>query len=150
MFEEVNQTIAQQVANGVKFLNKVKPGWVNLINLDKLNMKNPNNCIIGQIYGDYCDVMKNLELEHKICRFNYGFSYCPGSENEWKRVIMNIRNCSILDIKPEDQEILTKDKVKNLLEQVMELGMTVRQNQLNGSENRSGRQVLEEFIKNNL
>lgn len=38
-----------------QLLDKDMPGWFNKINLDKLNMHEPKNCILGQVYGDYFD-----------------------------------------------------------------------------------------------
>lgn len=70
---------------------------------------------------------------------------------EWKTEIQKLLNINILDITPKNQEKLyTKESVKDLLERVMELGMTTRQNQLNGSCCNSGREELEKFIKDNL
>lgn len=150
MFEE-------QINNGVKLLNEKKPNWFNFINLNKLNMENGQNCLLSQIYQkhykDSINILFTTEEIDKDLDYYYGFGldnwdYYPILTEEWKEVITKLRNGSILDI--DQEKAYTKDEIKNLLVQVMELGMTVRQNQLNGSENRSGREVLEEFIKNNL
>lgn len=131
-----------------------------LLILTSLIWKNGQNCLLSQIYQkhykDSIDILFTTEEIDKDLDYYYGFGlnnwdYYPILTEEWKEVITKLRNGSILDIKPEYQEkAYTKDEIKNLLVQVMELGMTVRQNQLNGSEIRSGREVLEEFIKNNL
>lgn len=44
----------------------------------------------------------------------------------------------------------TKEEVVKLLEEVMNLGMSLRQQQLNGSEDRSGKEVLSDFVKSRL
>lgn len=150
----------KQINNGVKLLNEKKPNWFNLINLNKFDMENGQSCLLSQIYQkDYRDSINNLFTTKEINKdlhYDYGFGLnkCdnyPILTEEWKEVIIKLRNGSILDIKPENHEkFYTKNSVKDLLNKVMELGMTVRQNQLNGSETRSGREVLEVFIKNNL
>jgi hypothetical protein len=153
MFEE-------QINNGVKLLNKKKPNWFNFINLNKFDMENCQSCLLSQIYQkNYRDSLDNLFTTKEIDKdldYDHGFGLddydnYPILTEEWKEAIIKLRNGSILDIKPEDQEkIYTKDEIKNLLVQVMELGMTTRENQLNCSELRCGRKVLEEFIKTNL
>lgn len=42
--------------------------------------------------------------------------------------------------------ILTKDQIHEILN----IGMEIRQNQLNGSEHRSGNQIIEEWMKENF
>lgn len=146
----------KEIAKGIKLLNKINPGWVNMINLDKLNMTSSFDCIIGQVYGDYCKYITRLEKTYYFDRYEYGFTANDQYTltKEWKQAIINIRSnqsTSILDTKPENiNKLYTKDSVKDLLSKVMELGMTTRENQLNCSEVRSGREVLEEFIKTNL
>ena len=150
----------EEIARGIKLLNRINPGWVNQIDLDKLNMTSSFDCIIGQVYGDYCKGITRLEKTYYCDRYEYGFTANDQYTltKEWKDAIINIRSSSvksksnsILDTKPENHnKLYTKDSVKDLLSKVMELGMTTRENQLNCSELRFGREVLEEFIKINL
>ena len=37
---------------GASFLDEEKPGWFSLIDLDKLNMGDGNNCVVGQLFKD--------------------------------------------------------------------------------------------------
>lgn len=147
----------REIKKGIEFLNRINPGWVDKIDLDTLDMSSSNKCIIGQLYGDYWVSMRVIEKDYYIDRFEYGFS-CFGfsiKTEEWKQAIMNIRsktnNTSILDTVPNNQDKLySKEEVILLLEDVMNIGMNLRQNQLNGSSSRSGREVLNEFIKKSL
>ena len=46
-------TIAERVANGVKFLDKNHPGWEKLIDLETFRIEHSCKCVIGQIVADY-------------------------------------------------------------------------------------------------
>lgn len=46
-------TIAERVEAGARWLDANRPGWVQRINLDTLDITDPCGCIIGQVYGDY-------------------------------------------------------------------------------------------------
>ena len=45
---------------GAEFLDIHKPGWANLIDLAKFDIRSPNTCILGQLYGDYGTGMKHF------------------------------------------------------------------------------------------
>ena len=152
----------EEIAKGIELLNSINPGWTNKVNLKVLDLSSGINCLISQLYDySYSDAIEII-LSKQDIEDNKDMDYGFYSENgpyevltqEWKDAIMNIRSnqsTSILDTKPENHnKLYTKDSVKDLLSKVMELGMTTRENQLNCSELRSGREVLEEFIKINL
>lgn len=42
-----------QVAAGVRLLDDAAPGWEAQVNLAFLNMSNCQQCILGQVFGDY-------------------------------------------------------------------------------------------------
>jgi len=145
----------KEISNGVEFLNKVNPGWYNKINLEKFSINSDTCCVLGQVYGSYSEAVTNLNIDYDQ-RISYCFTSCekyPFTEQinqEWKERIKNLQMVSsgqdnILDNIPE--KVYSKDEVKELLLEVMNLGMTLRQNQLNGQCGKSGREVLEEFIK---
>lgn len=41
------------VAEGATWLDSVRPGWVEEINLDRFYMSDPSQCILGQLYGNF-------------------------------------------------------------------------------------------------
>ena len=43
----------RQIARGVELLNRERPGWLQKIDLDTLNMENPLCCVLGQVDGGY-------------------------------------------------------------------------------------------------
>jgi len=45
--------VPNSVAGGAKILDKAMPGWHKKIDLAKLDMKDYNLCILGQLYGGY-------------------------------------------------------------------------------------------------
>ena len=152
--------LEKEITKGIELLNKINPGWVDKINLEELNMFCSDKCIIGQLYGDYCDAMPTIERDYKVDRFAYGFSSFSSNivTEEWKKRIKNLKMASsgklnlntsnILDSIPE--KVYSKSKVEELLLKVIELGMTTRENQMLGCENKSGREILNSFIKENL
>lgn len=46
-------TIEQRVAAGAAWLDEHAPGWVAQIDLSSLDIEEPCNCILGQVYGHY-------------------------------------------------------------------------------------------------
>lgn len=157
--------VYQRVQNGIKWLNENKPGWDNKIDLDNLDLCCGERCIIGQLYGEFChNCPSELKLDNYKLSDEYGFSNLGNTyygdlldnelTKEWNKQILLIRSgCEVenfLDDIPEVVRMYRREEVIELLKQVMNLGMGVRQNQLNGSETRSGNTILSEFIENNL
>lgn len=48
-------TITERVAAGAAWLDENKPGWVERISLDKLDIESDCGCALGQVYGGYND-----------------------------------------------------------------------------------------------
>lgn len=49
-------TIAERVAAGAAWLDAEQPGWVDRIDLDRLNLASSCRCILGQLFNDYFKV----------------------------------------------------------------------------------------------
>ena len=47
-----DEDIETQVARGAAWLDERKPGWENLVDIDKLVMSDSDNCIAGQVFRD--------------------------------------------------------------------------------------------------
>lgn len=43
----------ETIKEAAEVLDKAKPGWAKLININTLNMQSHTKCILGQLYGDY-------------------------------------------------------------------------------------------------
>jgi hypothetical protein len=56
----MSTTIAERVAAGAEWLDVNRPGWVDRINLETLNLSSPCRCILGQELGDYCEAPYEL------------------------------------------------------------------------------------------
>lgn len=50
-------TISERVARGTAWLDENRPGWIDEIDLDRLLMSSPCNCVLGQLYGNYFEVI---------------------------------------------------------------------------------------------
>jgi len=46
-------TIDERVAAGAKWLDEHRPGWWQRIDLDTLNLGDPCQCVLGQLYGHF-------------------------------------------------------------------------------------------------
>lgn len=44
-----------EIKAGAAYLDRVRPGWEHYIDLELLDMDHMNNCVIGQVFGNYLD-----------------------------------------------------------------------------------------------
>lgn len=51
-------TIAERVEAGAKWLDANRPGWVDRINLNTLDLGYCTQCVLGQLDGDYCHTIE--------------------------------------------------------------------------------------------
>jgi hypothetical protein len=49
----VTASIAERVAAGAALLDERVPGWHDAIDVDRLDIDSPTQCVLGQLYGDY-------------------------------------------------------------------------------------------------
>lgn len=63
MDDERAMQIRESVARGVRLLDKARDGWWRRIDLDDLAMDDCMSCVLGQLFGDYCDGTNILEAE---------------------------------------------------------------------------------------
>lgn len=48
-----NLTIAERVERGASLLDTRFPGWVDQVDLSRLNLESSCNCVLGQRFGDF-------------------------------------------------------------------------------------------------
>lgn len=53
----------KSVVQAAKILDKKKPNWFRKVNLKRLDMLSPWNCILGQLYGDFTDGLFALGID---------------------------------------------------------------------------------------
>ena len=53
MTPELVKYARSAVKRGVKALDKGRPGWEKEIDLTRLDLSEPNVCMLGQLYGNY-------------------------------------------------------------------------------------------------
>jgi hypothetical protein len=101
--------VATRVAKGVALLDERKPGWAGQIDLIKLDVEDPDRCILGQLYpvseesfwpDGFNQGIDALEIDSG---FEYGVDCLPSERfdeqqfdyvqltREWKRVIEILR-----------------------------------------------------------
>jgi hypothetical protein len=84
-----SQTAAERVAAGAMLLDERKPGWYKTIDNALLNIASCRKCVLGQVYGDFSDGVRELALGSQFGQ--YGFS-CGSDTAEaineaWREVI---------------------------------------------------------------
>lgn len=98
-------TIEQRVARGAELLNGLVPGWTERIDVNTLDIKLGDRCVLGQVFSerteDYGAYYRGLDtLLVGDFGADYGFHVleaCNYSEwealtNEWKRVLAELKN----------------------------------------------------------
>jgi len=68
----VVEKLKRQVELGAAFLNVVNPNWFKEINPKELNMASAKVCILGELYGNYHNGVKELRLRDEMPE-NMGF-----------------------------------------------------------------------------
>lgn len=62
------------VDKGAAWLDRVKPGWREMIDIGSLQMDRCDRCILGQLYGDYFDAIytsPTLGSKDSACRHGF-------------------------------------------------------------------------------
>jgi hypothetical protein len=49
----IDSTLTEPVQAGAARLDRIHPGWADKINLEKFEISSGQQCVIGQLYGDY-------------------------------------------------------------------------------------------------
>ncbi len=83
------------VAKGVAHLDKVKPYWFQLIDLDKLDMRLWKTCVLGQLFNISDFYIKNKQIfvdDLWKYGFNCGLYDIDKLTARWKEVILHRRN----------------------------------------------------------
>lgn len=92
----------QRIKVGVEYLNKNYPDWLTTVNPDTLNMRFPDECIIGQVAGNFFKVFPHdfteedqpaiaLGLALSDVELESGESNYPALTQEWKDTISALR-----------------------------------------------------------
>ena len=98
--------IENRIKRGAEYLDKNFPGWFNKVDIDRLNLGNCSDCVIGQLTGSY------YGWSHKF-RDNpvsFGFIFAPSDffnnlsytdlTDAWREYILDRRksDCSLADV----------------------------------------------------
>jgi hypothetical protein len=65
------KNLCLKVQKGAKFLDKKYPNWYKKIKLDRLDMEWAENCVLGQLYGEYSVGLATLNLHKKSWEKTY-------------------------------------------------------------------------------
>lgn len=65
--------LAKRVQNGITFLDAACPGWAEKIDLDNLDMRNHNQCVLGQLIGDFFKLNLGPRLDTDEFHEVFGF-----------------------------------------------------------------------------
>jgi len=88
---------AETATRGAQLLDKRVPGWAQRINLPALDMNSCNDCVLGQLYGDYGVGVDELGLtQPALIGFDLGAGNCdyPALDAAWTTEIMARREAT--------------------------------------------------------
>ena len=74
------ETLRARVARGAALLDRDCPGWAARISSDRLAIQMCSSCVLGQLYGDYCEGKRALSLWSDPVQ--YGFNLY---QSEWPK-----------------------------------------------------------------
>jgi hypothetical protein len=72
---ESARTIARErVTRGAAQLDELRPGWDTLVNVDLIDLSTAEDCVLGQVFGNYCTAIDTYirrdDLDERIaCGF---------------------------------------------------------------------------------
>ena len=70
--KKIDKRVKDRVQKGIDLLQeKHGADWVDKIDLKSLNLGSTTECVLGQVYGDYHDGLKELQLHGESAK--YGF-----------------------------------------------------------------------------
>ena len=105
-------TIQARVGAGAAFLDRCQPDWIRQIDLQKLDMSDPQDCMFGQIFGSFEEGIFRIELgsharQEALPEESLGFEAIADQSHtaqmiaeyaaltdEWRRVILERRRVS--------------------------------------------------------
>lgn len=81
------------IARGVALLDQCEgPHWVSAIELEKLDLTSYSTCVLGQLYGNYDDGLRELEIGSGT---PFGFLLDKGNwaylTRDWKATIRRLK-----------------------------------------------------------
>lgn len=77
----MTDTIETRVARGAALLDEKLPGWVDRIDLDKLDIGNPCQCVLGQTWAGDVHPDSNEYLAHADDLFGHSWDDDTGSNS---------------------------------------------------------------------
>ena len=96
----------KQVSRGAALLDEKHPGWHWNIDLDRLNISEPCDCICGQLYGSFYLGLRKLDIDHPTARYGFVGYYL---EPIWKKEIEARRDADVRRYTDEDLEMFAKE-----------------------------------------
>ena len=70
--------LVERVARGAKLLDESQPGWRERIRADELAMETCDQCVLGQLYGDYAtgfkEMLKPFDSRVQFSSGDHGFT----------------------------------------------------------------------------
>lgn len=91
--------LADRVAEGVKMLDALQPGWYKEIDLEILDLEGTDTCVLGQLYGGWVEGTEYLGIDgDRYLQSHYGFELTEEEysgprwlfealTDEWRKVI---------------------------------------------------------------
>jgi len=72
-------TVVERVAAGAAWLDATRPGWSDLIDLDRLELTSSNCCVLGQVFESYHLAPGAGSAGFRAWSSDHGFTVSVGS-----------------------------------------------------------------------
>ncbi len=68
------KTAAERVKAGAALLDRKRPGWANKVVAETLDMREGEQCVLGQIFGDFDAGLRKIGAMEGDARLDLGFT----------------------------------------------------------------------------
>ena len=91
--QETPRWAGPRLERGIALLDRKHPGWENEIDLDALDLSNVRYCVLGQVYGDFGDGLRqineglNWSSASQFGFMAWGRETYPRLTEKWRKII---------------------------------------------------------------
>lgn len=95
-FPKMSANLKNRIKEGVALLDESYPNWYKHINLEKLDIQFKNECILGQLYGNYN--FTPLARTQNAVKYGFYLKHVNPKKNwskltlEWKKAVLERQN----------------------------------------------------------
>lgn len=104
---ETMKIIKERVRKGANLLRTLDSKWYEKVNVNTIDLHSASDCLLGQVFGDYCIVANKLKndgtlsiygFDSDFCQHGFDYAFHHDKEDEikiieiWKNTILRIKS----------------------------------------------------------